>query len=278
MKRVYLITVRKKAFIRSLAAVIFFLASLLFLVNSVFELGAAKEVMIMSEQKPEGGKLAIIIDDFGTGGRQGVKEMMAINARLTFAVIPFEDHSREDAIAAYEKGYEIIVHLPMEPNVGKKSWLGSKPIMAEMDSEDVRQIVIDAFENIPHAAGANIHMGSKASSHESIISAVLDIIKEKDGYFVDSCTARQPIGKKIADTMGVLCYNRDVFLDGQQPKSFVKKRLAEAANIALKKGYAVAIGHVGIEGGKVTAEAIKEMLPEFERKNIQLVFVSELKE
>jgi polysaccharide deacetylase 2 family uncharacterized protein YibQ len=35
---------------------------------------------------------------------------------------------------------------------------------------------------------------------------------------------------------------------------------------------------VGQEGGKVTAEAIKEMLPEFKRRNIELVFVSELNE
>lgn len=65
-------------------------------------------------------------------------------------------------------------------------------------------------------------------------------------------------------------------MDGQQPKIFVKKRLGEAANIALKKGFAVAIEHVGVEGGKITAEAIKEMLPEFSAQNVQLVFVSEL--
>ena len=46
----------------------------------------------------------------------------------------------------------------------------------------------------------------------------------------------------------------------------------------MKKGQAIAAGHVGQEGGKVTAEAIKEMLPELKRKNIDLVYVSELNE
>lgn len=202
--------------------------------------------------------------------------MMSISRHLTFAVMPFSTHSREDAKAAYEKGYEVIVHLSMEPNHGKRSWMGPRPVLAGMTEDEVRQIVRDAFEDVPFAVGANIHMGSKASSDESIISAVLDIIKEMNLYFVDSRTANHPIGKKVADAKGVRCYERNVFLDGQQPKSFIKGRLTEAADITLKKGYAVAIGHVGIEGGKVTAEAIREMLPEFDRKNIELVFVSEL--
>jgi aminopeptidase YwaD len=74
-------------------------------------------------------------------------------------------------------------------------------------------------------------MGSKASSDVDIVSAVLDVIKEKNLYFVDSRTASKPKAKKVAETMGVMCYERDVFLDGQQPKSFIKDRLETAANI-----------------------------------------------
>ncbi|GAE90468.1 divergent polysaccharide deacetylase family protein [Acetivibrio straminisolvens] len=74
------------------------------------------------------------------------------------------------------------------------------------------------------------------------------------------------------------CYERNIFLDGQKPKEHVIKKLREAANIAEKNGFAVAIGYVGTEGGKVTAEAIQEMLPEFDERNIQLVFISELDE
>ncbi|MCR4434960.1 MAG: divergent polysaccharide deacetylase family protein [Clostridiales bacterium] len=275
MKKPYFIIISPKTFIRSSI-----IASLgvVFILSFIFSISYSRSISIftnVSHPPKEGGKLAIIIDDFGSS-REGIGEMMSINRHLTFAVMPFSTHSQEDAKAAHEKGYEVIVHLPMEPNHGKRSWLGPRPILAGMKEEEVRQIVRDAFEDVPFAVGANIHMGSKASSDESIISAVLDIIKEKDLYFVDSRTADHPIGKKIADAKGVRCYDRNIFLDGQQPKSFVKKRLTEAAEVALKKGYAVAIGHVGIEGGKVTAKAIREMLPEFDRRNIELVYVSEL--
>lgn len=277
MKRLYFVIVPRKAAMAVLLPVIASVAVLLLwsVITFTGGSGTVQTSAEGSDNAGNGGKLAIIIDDFGSG-REGVEEMMSIDRHLTFAVMPFCEHSQEDARAASEKGYEVIVHLPMEPNQGKRSWLGPHPILAGMREDEVLKIVRDAFDDVPFAVGANIHMGSKASSDEDIVSAVLDIIKEKDLYFVDSRTANQPISKKIADIKGVRCYERDVFIDGQQPKSFVKGRLNQAADIAVKKGYAVAIGHVGVEGGRVTSGAISEMLPEFDRRGIELVYVSEL--
>ncbi len=204
--------------------------------------------------------------------------MMSIDRHLTFAVMPFLDYSQSDAETAHEKGYEVIIHLPMEANYGKLSWVGPRPILANLEIDEVQNIVRDSFESVPYAVGANIHMGSKASNVESIVSSILDVIKEKNLYFVDSRTANYPIAKKIAVSKGVLCLERDIFLDEKRPKEAIKKQLEKAEEIALKKGSAIAVGHVGTEGGIVTAEAISEMLPEFEEKKIQLVFVSELLE
>lgn len=222
-----------------------------------------------------GGKLAIVIDDFGQD-RNGVKEMMSIQRHLTFAVMPFLPYSQTDAIEAHEKGFEIIVHLPMEPVKGKVSWLGPKPIVSTLSDNEVYDITSEAFVDVPYAVGANIHMGSKISADTRIMSDVLDIVKENRVYFLDSKTSSKSVAKKIAEEKAIPFYERDVFLDGQVSKEQVKEQLRKAGEIALNKGKAIAIGHVGIEGGKVTAQAIVEMLPEFDKKNIQLVFVSEL--
>lgn len=284
MKKFYFITAQKKYIIDTLLLFIIIVISAItytFLVPDALRrvslVVSGNAGLVSSVFSYNEGKLAIIIDDFGQS-RDGIKEMMAIDRHLTFAVIPFLEYSQSDAISAHEKGYEVIVHLPMEPNHGKLSWLGPRPILTGMKGEDVKQIVTDSFENIPYAVGANIHMGSKASGEENIVSGILDAIKEKGLYFVDSRTADYPIAKKIADSKGVLCYERNIFLDGQMPKSYIKKQLHKAGDIALKNGKAVAIGHVGIEGGKATAEAISEILPEFDQRKIQLVFVSELGE
>lgn len=277
MNNKFLVTFSKKILIRLslalLALIVTIVCIILVLVSSSHQRSAS--ISGQPRQPGEKAKLAIIIDDFGSG-REGVKEMMSINRHITFAVMPFLEHSEEDAKNAYEKGYEVIIHMSMEPNYGKRSWLGPRPILAGMNGDEVRKISRDAFDSIPFAAGANIHMGSKASSDEIVISALMDVIRERRLYFIDSRTASHPIAKKIAQEKNVACYERDVFLDGQQPKSFIINRLREAGDVALKCGRAVAIGHVGIEGGKATAEAISEMLPDFESRNIELVFISEL--
>jgi hypothetical protein len=265
--------------------IILLISLIVFTLSKNYSSGIAKEVsMLLSIYSDSDkvnnlnrpGKLAIIIDDFGQS-RDGVKEMMAINRHMTFEVMPFLEFSKEDAKKSHVKGFEVIVHLAMESNYGKMSWLGPRPIMATMQSDEVKKIVIDSFKTVPYALGANIHMGSKASDRENIISGVLDIIKEKNLYFVDSLTASHHISRKLAAQKEIACYERDVFLDGQQPKAYIKGQLIKAVDIAKERGYAIAIGHVGIEGGKPTAATIAEMLPYFESKNIQLVYISELK-
>lgn len=250
------------------------LAVIFFKNNSklISEKAYSTETIKTSDKK---GKLAIVIDDFGSD-RNGVKEMMCIKRHLTFAVMPFLAYSQADAKNAFEKGFEVIVHLPMEPIKGKISWLGPKPILSTSSDSDVYQITYEAFSNIPNAVGANIHMGSKISTDNRIMSDVLDIIKEKNVYFLDSKTSSKSVAKQIAAEKGVPFYERNIFLDGQTTKEHVKEQLRKAGEIALKNGKSIAIGHVGIEGGKITAHAIQELLPEFDEKNIQLVFVSEL--
>ncbi|MDQ2087048.1 divergent polysaccharide deacetylase family protein [Herbivorax sp. ANBcel31] len=281
MKSICFITLQKKHIVRSI--IIISLIILTILAISIFALVKKSPPFSpvldgeISEQNDttRTGKLAIVIDDFGSS-RDGVEEMMSIEKPLTFAVMPFLPHSEIDAKNAHDKGYEVIVHLPMEPYHGKKSWLGPKPVMSDMDTLDVMEIVRDSIENIPYAKGLNNHMGSKATSNEKIVSGIMDVLKEKELYFLDSLTTDSPVGEKIAEEKSITYYQRDIFLDGQKPKNHIKNQLKKAGEIALEKEYAVAIGHVGMEGGKVTAEAISDMIPEFDKNNIQLVFVSDL--
>jgi len=191
MKKYFFITVRKSHILNLLkivflAFLIFTLGAIVFIHNFKFPFEKTDNtVTSINSDKP--AKLAIVIDDFGSD-RNGVKEMMSINRHLTFAVMPFLPYSQSDAKEALEKGFEIIVHLPMEPVKGKISWLGPRPILSTSTDNEVFQITSEAFSDVPGAVGANIHMGSKISADERIMSDILDIIKEKGVYFLDSKT------------------------------------------------------------------------------------------
>jgi polysaccharide deacetylase 2 family uncharacterized protein YibQ len=222
-------------------------------------------------------KLAIILDDFGLN-RAGIEEAMSINRHLTFAIMPFLKYSKQDAITAHTKGYEVIVHLPMQSQKRDNSrWLGPRPISLNLKDSDIDKITSDSINAVPYAAGLNIHMGALASEDKRVVSAVMRVVKRKKLYFVDSVTSSRTVCGLVAKNIGVPFIERNVFLEGSSKnKSYVKQQLSVAEKLALKNGYAVVIGHVGSAGGKATIQAIKETIPEMEGRGIRLVYVSEL--
>lgn len=131
-------------------------------------------------------------------------------------------------------------------------------------------------ENAAQAAEVNNHMGSAVMEDANTLGCVLDVVRERGGVFVDSVTTAESKCGTLAGEKGVPLLERDVFLDSTTEKSVVEERLREAADIAKTKGSAVAIGHVGPEGGVLTAQVLAEMAPELEKEGIRFVTVSEL--
>lgn len=231
-----------------------------------------KTVPVSGEKR---GELAILIDDFGYCG-EGTREMLALPIPFTAAVMPFSSCTKEDAEAVRQAGKEIFIHMPMESLTGKKEWVGEKGIFRSMSDEEIRQRTREAFSILPDAAGLNNHMGSAIMEDSRSLSAVMDVIREKNAVFVDSVTTPKSVGKAAAAEKGVIFLGRDVFLDSTDSIEEVKKNLRRAAEAALEKGEAVAIGHVGPEGGRITAQAIAELIPELEAAGVVFVSVSQL--
>ena len=233
---------------------------------------AEKTVTVSGEKK---GELAILIDDFGYCG-EGTAEMLALPIPFTAAVMPFSSCTASDGEQVRQAGKELFIHMPMESLTGKKEWVGEKGVFRDMSEEEIRQRVEEAFSVLPDAVGLNNHMGSAIMEDQKSLSAVMDVLKEKNALFVDSMTTAKSLGKSLAAEKGVPFLGRDVFLDSTDSLEQVKANLRKAAEVALEKGEAVAIGHVGPEGGKVTAQAIQELIPELEQAGIVFVTVSEL--
>lgn len=232
-----------------------------------------KEAVMTSGERR--GELAILIDDFGYCG-EGTQEMLALPIPITAAVMPFSSCTAADAEAVRQAGKEIFIHMPMESLTGKPEWVGEKGVFRSMSDAEIKERVEEAFSILPDAVGMNNHMGSAIMEDERSLSAVMDVLKEKKMLFVDSMTTAKSVGRSIAGQKGVFFLGRDVFLDSTDSVEVVKKNLRQAAEVALEKGYALAIGHVGPEGGHVTVQAIRELIPELEQAGITFVTVSEL--
>ncbi|WP_423798733.1 divergent polysaccharide deacetylase family protein [Neobacillus sp. SAB-20_R2A] len=230
--------------------------------------------VIAKESEAKNLKAAIIIDDFG-GCVKGASDFLEGDVPITAAVMPFTDNSKKHAQLAHKNGFEVMIHLPMEPKRGKRSWLGPKPITADLSPKQVRERVLEAVKSVPYAVGLNNHMGSLAVENENIVRAIVEVAKEKNLYIVDSGTSSKSKFPKIAAEMGVPLLKNDVFLDDITSPAHVRKQMNLLAKKTEIKRKAIAIGHVGVTG-KVCSNGILQSMDEFNKKNIKIVPVSQL--
>jgi len=220
-------------------------------------------------------KAAIIIDDFGGVGK-GTKEFLGSDIPITVAVMPFLEQSTKIAEQAHEQGFEVIIHLPMEPIKGKASWLGPNPITSDLSQTEVTKRVEEAIESVPYAKGINQHMGSKIVQNKEMISTILNVAKSHGLYVVDSGTNPKSYISSVAEELGVPCARRDLFLDNTlSSEGHVYEMATQLADLAIEGRGVIGIGHVGIHGIE-TFKALKKAQSYFTENNVEIVPVSQL--
>ena len=82
-------------------------------------------VFAKSDMKNKTPMMAIVIDDFGSFDRSGVKTMLSIEAPITCAIMPNLEFSTEDMENAIKSKKEVILHMPMQSHVNlPANWYG----------------------------------------------------------------------------------------------------------------------------------------------------------
>ena len=217
--------------------------------------------------------LAIVIDDLGNN-MPGTEEVLNLPIKLTAAIMPFLPSTKSDAELAFKNGHDVIVHLPMEPKKGKKTWLGPQAITTDLSDDEIRRRVVAAIQDVPHAVGMNHHMGSKATEDERVMRIVLDVCKENGLFYLDSMTTGKSVVSKLATEMGVPFLENDLFFDHVYTAEHIKKQ-AHLLDLKLTENEKIiAIGHVGVSG-PMMVDVLKEYIPVF-RDKAEIVGLSDL--
>lgn len=222
---------------------------------------------------PPSVRMALIIDDGGYN-MERFKGMIGMGRPMTFAILPNTPHGREAALMAHEGGAEVMLHLPMEPQESDRYSLEKDTVLAGMNKKEIQAILKKDLAQIPRVRGVSNHMGSKATEDATVMRALLEVLKEDGLFFIDSHTSSHTMGPRIARQVGVAFGSNDRFIDNENDLKSIKEAIRWAIKRARKDGKAIAIGHPH----PLTAQAIKEMIPEIEGAGIKLVFASEVAE
>jgi polysaccharide deacetylase 2 family uncharacterized protein YibQ len=218
----------------------------------------------------DGAKLAIILDDLGSD-RAAAEAIFAMPYPLTISVLPNHAHSVEIAEEAHRRGYQVLLHLPMQAAGNEKA--EAQELRPGMASTEVALLVDQMLQAVPYVAGVNNHQGSQATSDSALMSELMPVLRDRKLFYVDSRTTAATVAFDIAREDGVRSAFRNVpFLDDVAEVAAVRNQLELALRGAREKGEALAIGHPH----PATLQALREVLPQAEAQGVRLVFVSDL--
>ncbi len=204
-------------------------------------------------------RLALVIDDLGYIQPELVTRLCSLPVAFSVAVLPYQEHTRESAEIAHRLGKEVMLHLPMEPigYPGPGRDPGPNAILFNLPEPEVRRRVRLALDDIPHRVGVNNHMGSRITPDRTRMAWVLQEIKARKHFFVDSRTEKDSVAYDVAEQLGIPAVQRRVFLDDDKAFPEMEKQWERALKLAEKEGFVLIIGHIYPE----TVEALEKLVP-----------------
>lgn len=218
-------------------------------------------------------EVAIIIDDIGND-LGPVKELLKIDAKITFAILPFCSHTRAAAEMLHNAHREILLHLPMEPASYPREKPGNGALFTDMNDKELLFQLDKSMASVPYIAGVNNHMGSKFMSEEDKLSLIFARLKQRNLFFIDSRTAANSRASSASEKVGLPLASRKIFLDNNRDYNEIYKILIDIAQNS-GNGYAssfIIIGHPYPE----TIRAIKDATRILRANGVAIVPVSKL--
>lgn len=182
--------------------------------------------------------LAIIIDDVSV--RSHVNAIKSLNLPITMSFLPPSKHRpNSHALASKESFY--MVHLPMEA----QNFTKEEPFTLKVgDSQElITQRIAEIKKLFPNVKHINNHTGSKFTSDESAVKKLVYALNKANIEFIDSRTIGSTKVPAVMKSYGKKYVSRDIFLDHEFDKKYVKGQIKKAVAFAKEHGSAIAIGH-----------------------------------
>lgn len=184
--------------------------------------------------------LAIVIDDVGHNLRQG-QRLIALPQPVALAILPHTQAARQLATEAAASGQTVMLHQPMENGAGLS--IGPGGLYSGMARAEMQQLLSSNLDSFSPVAGVNNHMGSRLTAERDAMDAVMQILRERGLFFIDSRTTHHTQAAFAAEAAGVPHLSRDVFLDNDRDPAAISRAFNRALEVAKREGRALLIGH-----------------------------------
>ena len=131
----------------------------------------------------------------------------------------------------------------MEPEGYPAVKPGPGVLLRNASAAQIRMATERGIAAVPYAVGLNNHMGSRFTRSREGVRVVLEELRKRNLFMLDSLTHPRSVFYEEAQRMNIPAYRRNVFLDHVVSRQAILASLRRAEETALLTGRAVAIGH-----------------------------------
>lgn len=216
-------------------------------------------------------RLAIVVDDNGYDTTRDA-EWLRFPEKITVAVIPFGPSSRRLAKAAHERGFGVLINVPMEPVSPISDRTDGFRLRRGMGREEMDALLSRMIEENSWASGASNHMGSAFTADPESMAAFAALLKSRGLFFLDNMTTSRSVAVQAALRAGIPVARRDVFFDTDMEPGEMRLQWKRALSIAKKKGKAVLVCH----GRRESLRVILDLVADLDAEGVRAVTLDEL--
>ncbi|MDR2400963.1 MAG: divergent polysaccharide deacetylase family protein [Deferribacteraceae bacterium] len=217
------------------------------------------------------GAIALLIDDAGMNLALADR-LSKLNIPLTFAIIPHTTYAKDTAELVRARGKSVFLHFPMQPDGYPNIDPGEGAVLIDMPQTIIEMLTDSNVANIGEIDGANNHMGSTVTADAEKIRQVLIALSRHTDTFVDSKTSPNTAAYRVCKELGLKCAQNQRFLDNENNRAYIAKKLYEALVSADRGGAMVVIGHLRID----TVVVLETVVPELLSRGYKFMPVKEL--
>ncbi len=215
--------------------------------------------------------IAIVVDDVGNT-REPLAKWTAIDAPISFSVMPYPPVATELAWQLHQSGYQVMMHIPTQ-NAPPNSFSGKGQLSVGMDRAAVFTQLDADVVGIPYVGGINNHQGGLGCDDLGLMTSMCQWAQSRGFYIVDSNSSVNSQVTPATLALGQPKRKNQVFIDHQNDPAYIRSAFGRLVDIARENGTAIGICHWHRPN---TPTIVGEMVKELKGAGVNFAFVKDI--
>jgi uncharacterized protein len=190
------------------------------------------------DKKP---RIAVVFIDLGVSADATEAVIQNTPGAVTLSFAPFARRLKDWIDISRAAGHEVLVALPMEPIDYPINDPGPYTLLTSLPEDQNKQRVHWVLSRLTGYVGVSTFMASKFTTKLGAPRPVISELKSRGLLLLDVRENPLSTAMGVARKLKMPAAARDLFIDGIVTRDNIRARLAQAEEIARKRGFAVAI-------------------------------------